>query len=157
MPKYTFHIDPKLPGKDRIRSHRNFGEVYARYETATRRSFWQRLFARPRRFASLVVVFLIAFLVYEAEVEMRNSSLRGFPLDITNQAAEALGAIGQDSQEGIILNLVQHPDIHKGFALDSMAEAFEVKAYYDEKAEKWVPWEGNEPTKEGIYFLNRKK
>jgi hypothetical protein len=66
MSKYKFHIDKPLPDSGQISRHKDFERLYGRYETATRFGFWRKLLRRPRLFASVVLLAVVVWLVYEA-------------------------------------------------------------------------------------------
>lgn len=66
MSNYKFHIDKPLPDSRQISRHKDFERLYGRYETATRFGFWRKLLRRPRLFASVVLLAVVVWLVYEA-------------------------------------------------------------------------------------------
>jgi hypothetical protein len=97
MAKYKFHIDKPLPDKHRVSDHKDFDRLYGRYETATRFSFWQRLPRSPQLFASVVMVFAIAYLIFlsvQQEEKAKQAFLQPpvptpFPLQSQQLASEA--------------------------------------------------------------------
>ncbi len=66
MRNYKFHIDKPLPEKDEINRHKDFERLYGRYESATRFRFWRSLIRSPKLFASVVLLAVIVWLVFEA-------------------------------------------------------------------------------------------
>lgn len=66
MSKYKFHIDKPLPDSEQINRHKDFGRLYGQYETATRFGFWRRMLKGPKLFASVVLIGVLVWLVFEA-------------------------------------------------------------------------------------------
>ena len=86
MPNYKINIDKPLPDKQQIAQHKDFERLYGRYQTATRFSFWQRLRTNPKYFASVVMIFAVGYLVWEASMStdkpVKNYVSAPLPLDI---------------------------------------------------------------------------
>jgi|GEM_PF-3483406 len=66
MSKYKINIDKPLPDDKVINRHKSFESLFDQYQETTKLSIWQKLRKYPVRFASLVALVLVAFLVFES-------------------------------------------------------------------------------------------
>jgi hypothetical protein len=74
MNRYKFHIDKPLPDSEQIKRHKDFDRLYGRYESATRLGFWRKLIRNPRTFASVVLLAVVVWLLFEvSEREQANA------------------------------------------------------------------------------------
>lgn len=74
MNRYKFHIDKPLPDSEQIKRHKDFERLYGRYESATRLGFWRKLLRNPRTFASVVLLAVVVWLLFEvSEREQANA------------------------------------------------------------------------------------
>lgn len=74
MSNHKFHIDKPLPNSEQINRHKDFERLYGRYKKATRFAFWRKLVRNPRTFASVVLLAVVVWLVFEVgEREQANA------------------------------------------------------------------------------------
>ncbi|WNJ21379.1 hypothetical protein [Pontibacter sp. G13] len=118
MAKYQVHIDPKIPDSSRIRSHQDFEDLYARYESATRFQFWRKLYREPKYFAVVAALIAVIFLVMESmdeEAQMKAMSYVEPPIASLDVAFEQHMIAGQ------VNNQIQ---LNSGYTLVIPANAF---------------------------------
>lgn len=74
MSDYKINIDKPLPAPEVTDRHKDFDELYGRYQVTKRFDFWRNLYRKPMYFASVAASAAIIFLVFEAVNEEELSS-----------------------------------------------------------------------------------